>query len=151
MLSGCLLRYLSGKQSAWAVLYSHMWPIWFYHIFPHYLINGAISWKKLVNPKWVFWFSLQILSEIFLSLRNVQWHIVINVHLYVKHFVLRSGCKGNQPFSPDFRKKFNMKFHETFSTGRLVIPCGRTDGWTGGRTEGHDEPNSCFSGFCLSA
>ena len=34
-------------------------------------------------------------------------------------------------FSPtDFRKISNIKFHENPSSGRRVVPCGRTDGQT---------------------
>jgi hypothetical protein len=128
MLSGCLVPYLSSKQSACALLYCHVWPICLYHIFPHFLINGAISWKKLLNVKCVFWFSVQIPSETFLSLRRVQRDVAINVqHLHAKYLFLRPNCKENRLSSPDFRKKFNMKFHENLSTGRCVIPCGRTE------------------------
>ena len=26
--------------------YFHLWPVRLYHIFPHYLTNGTIFWKK---------------------------------------------------------------------------------------------------------
>jgi len=42
--------------------YCHLWPALLYNIFPHYLINGTIFEKKLLNTKCVFWFSLQLLS-----------------------------------------------------------------------------------------
>jgi hypothetical protein len=38
-----------AKRSA--VLYCHLWPVWLYHIFPHYLINGTIFWKKVIEHK----------------------------------------------------------------------------------------------------
>jgi len=51
-----------------------------YNTFPHYLINGTTFGKKLLNTKCVFWFSPQLLSEIFPILRterymatNVYW------------------------------------------------------------------------------
>jgi len=58
----------------------HLCPALLYNIFPHYLINGTI-FKKLLNIKCVFWFSLQCLSESFLILtwtgqvmiKNVYW------------------------------------------------------------------------------
>ena len=25
-----------------AILYCHLWSVWLYHIFPHYLMNGTI-------------------------------------------------------------------------------------------------------------
>jgi hypothetical protein len=57
-----------------------MWPVRFYHIFPHYLLNGTIFGETLLNIKHVLWFSLQLLSETFLILRRFQRHIITNVH-----------------------------------------------------------------------
>ena len=48
-------------------LYCHLWPDQIYSIFPHYLTNSMIL--KLLNIQYVFWFSLQFLSETFLILR----------------------------------------------------------------------------------
>jgi hypothetical protein len=70
---------------SFAVLYCHIWPVWLYYIFPHYLINGTIFGKKVTEQKCVFWCSLQYLPEIFLILRRIQRDIIINVH--------RSSCK----------------------------------------------------------
>jgi hypothetical protein len=53
------------------ILYCHLWPVWLYHIFPHYLMNGTIFRKKLWNVK-VFSFSLQLLFEMFLILRRIE-------------------------------------------------------------------------------
>jgi len=39
--------------------------------------------KKLLTIKCLFWFSLQLLSEIFLVVRRIQRDIVINVHIAV--------------------------------------------------------------------
>jgi len=38
------------------VLHSHLWPVWLYHIFPHYLMTQHDFWKKkkLLNIKCVF-------------------------------------------------------------------------------------------------
>jgi hypothetical protein len=57
----------------------HLWPVWLSHLFPHYPINGLITRMKSLNIKCVFWFSLQLLSETFLSLKNMWWDIVTNV------------------------------------------------------------------------
>jgi hypothetical protein len=39
-------------QSACAILYCHLWPVWLYHIFPRYLINGTIiGTKKIIEHK----------------------------------------------------------------------------------------------------
>jgi hypothetical protein len=35
-------------QRVCAVLYCHLWPVWPYHIFPHYLLNCMIFVKKSI-------------------------------------------------------------------------------------------------------
>ena len=56
-----------------------IWFVWIYHIFPRFLINGTNLGKRLFNLKHVFRFSLQPLSETFLSLRSVLRDTVVNV------------------------------------------------------------------------
>jgi hypothetical protein len=36
---------LSSKQSAFAALCCHLWPVWFYNIFPHHHIKATIFGK----------------------------------------------------------------------------------------------------------
>jgi hypothetical protein len=50
--------------------YVVMWPVWLYHIFPHYLINSTIFGNKLLNIKCMFWFSLQHVWNISHSKKN---------------------------------------------------------------------------------
>jgi hypothetical protein len=73
-------RYPTCKSHLFcAVLYCHLWPVWFYHVFPYYLITGTIfGKKKLLHIKCVFWLSLQLLSETSLILRRIQ-HIIIHL------------------------------------------------------------------------
>jgi hypothetical protein len=78
IVGNCLWPYLSNMQSACAMSY-YLWPVWHYHIFPHYLINSTIFGNKLLNIKCVFWFSLQLLPETFLILGIIQREIIINV------------------------------------------------------------------------
>ena len=52
--------------------YCHLLPEPLYDIFPHYLINGTILEKQLLNTKCVLRFSLQILSETFFTLRRSE-------------------------------------------------------------------------------
>ena len=40
--------------------YCHLRPLWLHHVFRHYLINGTIFGKKLLNIKCVFWIPLQL-------------------------------------------------------------------------------------------
>jgi hypothetical protein len=98
--------------------------------FPHYLIICDFK-KTLLTTKCVFWFSLQILSEIFLILRR-------NGRVMIKK-VLWSSCKipfflsdfnYTWLFVPDFspqifEKSSNTKFHENSFRGSLDFACGR--------------------------
>ena len=51
-----------------------------YGIFRHYLINCTNFGEKLLNIKYVFLFSLQLLSEMLLILRRIPPDIITNVH-----------------------------------------------------------------------
>jgi hypothetical protein len=46
-----------------------------------YLINGKNFVKMFLSIKYLFWFPLQLLFEIFLILRRIQRDIVICVHM----------------------------------------------------------------------
>jgi hypothetical protein len=130
---------LSSMHSACAVLYCHLWPVWFNDIFTHYFINGAIfEGKKSSNIKCVFWITLQFLSETFLILRRIQRDIIINcIDLHVKYPLFQSDFNETWIFATDFRKILDIKFHVHRSSGSRVVPCGQTDR--------HDEFNSHFS------
>jgi len=45
------------------------------------LINGAIFVKTLLNIKYLFSFSLQLLSEIFLVVRRIQRDMIMTIHV----------------------------------------------------------------------
>jgi hypothetical protein len=79
----CILALIIQHYLFCNVLYCHLWPVWLYHTFLHYLINGTIFEKKILKMKRVFRFSLQHLYETFLILRSER-DIVI---------VYRSSCK----------------------------------------------------------
>jgi len=92
----------------------------FFQIIPQTVL---FSENKLFNAKYVFWFSLQLLSETFLILRINQWDINTHVH--------GSSCKVpvilvrfQLPWilSTDFRKCSNIKFHENPSNGNRIDP-----------------------------
>jgi len=71
---------VSQHQSACAVLYCHLWPVWTYHIFLHFLTNGTIFGKKLLHTKCVFRLYLQLMFKTFLILRIIQRDMIKNVY-----------------------------------------------------------------------
>ena len=63
----CILRYTACSQPC-----CHLWSVRLHYIFPRYLINGIIFGKGLLNIEYVFRFSLQLMSEIFLILKTTK-------------------------------------------------------------------------------
>ena len=126
-------------QSACAVLHCHLWPVWFHTVFPHYLINGKIFGKKLLNVKCAFWLSLQLLSETFLILWKIQRDIITNVHsLHVTCPLFLLYFNETRIFSTQFREKsWNIKFHHNPSNRSRDVPCGQMDR--------HDKAKRTFS------
>jgi len=119
-------------QSPCAVLHCYLCPVWLYRVFLHHLIKDTILEKKMLKIKYVFWFSLQRLSETFLDLRRNRKCTYI--------FTWSTHCSGHSLMKLEFiwqifEKYLNIKFHENPSSDSRV-PCGRTDR--------HDEANSFF-------
>ena len=115
-------------QIASFVRLCHLWPVRLDHIFPHYLTNGTIFGRNVLNIKCMFWFPLQLLSETFLILRRIKRDIIIYVH--------RSSCQVtvilvrfySTWISPQILGKYpNIKFHQNPSSGSRVVPCGQTE------------------------
>jgi hypothetical protein len=108
--------------------YYYLWPVWFHHIFPHYLINSRIFGRKLLNTKCVFWFSLQLLFELFLILRT-QPNIITNVHRSSPkhtHYSCQISMKLGL-FDRFLKKSSNIKFYENLPSSSGTVPCGQTD------------------------
>jgi len=73
----CRLRYPECNAHA---PYCQMWLPPLYKIFPHYLINGRVLEKKLLNIKCLFRVSLYVLSETFFILRRNGRDMIKNVY-----------------------------------------------------------------------
>ena len=67
--------------------------------------------KKLLDIKCVFWFSVQLLSEIFLILRRNERDIIkMFIGLHVKYSLFLSYFNEAWKFSTEFRKILKCKF-----------------------------------------
>jgi len=89
ILSVCLQPYSSSTQSACAVLYCHLWPIWFYHIFPHYLTNGTIFRGKSYR-KWKV--CLDFLRNFILKNYHSKHNSLRRIHKRAQLFMQSVGC-----------------------------------------------------------
>jgi hypothetical protein len=101
-----------------------------------YIIRKPAQFSEKSYWTWnVFWFCLQLLSEIFLIQRRIQRDMIkkcILVSLQSIHYSCQVLMKTD--FSRQiFEKCSNIKFHENPPSGSSV-PCGRTD-TTYGRAE----------------
>ena len=90
----CSLRYPAFRANA---PFCHLWPVRFCCIFPHYLLNGMIIGKRLLNIRCVS-FSPQLLSETFLILRTTERYMIVNVRMSlceVPGILVRFECNLN--------------------------------------------------------
>jgi len=111
-MSVWLLLHLSSIQCACAILYCHLWPDWLYHICPHYLTNGTIfEKKKILSMKYVFWFSLQLLSETSHPKENSATYYRKYTVSFIKRVLFLSCQIFNETWisSTDFRKMLVYK------------------------------------------
>jgi hypothetical protein len=120
----CILSYLAFNVHE--LYYSHLWPVWLYHVFSYYLINTTIFGKKLLNINCVFWFSLQRLFETILIVRRIQRDSTINLRTSSYEIFFSQILIKHEFYREIFEKYSNMKFHENPSSGNSVISM-RTD------------------------
>ena len=85
----------------------------------------------------MFGFSLQLVSEIFLTLRRNERDMIKNVYWSsCKVSVILVRFSRNLVSLNRFKKNdTNIKFHENPSIGSRSVPCGRTDGQTDRRVD----------------
>jgi hypothetical protein len=132
----CILRHPACNAHA-PNLSSVVFPL--YNTLPHYLINGTIFEKKLLNTKCVFWFSLQLLYETFFILRRNEWDTIKNVYWSsCKVPLFLSDFNETWILSTEFRKilKYQMSWKSVEPEPSCYVQTdGRTDGQTDRRTD----------------
>jgi hypothetical protein len=120
-------------QSAYVVSYCNLWHVRLYIIFPHYLINGIIFVKKLLNTKCVLSLSKNFVWKIFHYKENWTRYdekfILVFVYSIPYFYFTLIKFEYSQKI---FKKSSHLTFHEnTISGSRVPCVCGRT----GGRTD----------------
>ena len=143
-MSVCLQPQLSGMQSACAILYCHLWPVWLYHIFSTLCHKDTTFEKGVIKHKICVLIFYTNLSGTFLIIRRIQRDIIITVYSYlckVPVIFIRFQSKMNF-FQQIFEKQPNIKFHKNPSSGSQVVPCGRTDRQLNRQTVRHEGANS---------
>jgi hypothetical protein len=110
-----------------AILWRHLWPLWLYHIFRHYLINCAIIEKMLLNIKCVFSFFKQLLSKIFLIIKEFsEISSQMSKRLHVKYPLFLSDFNETWISSIDFWRK--LKYQVSSKSVQWEPSCSlRTD------------------------
>jgi hypothetical protein len=109
-------------QSACAELYRHLWPVWLYHIFPHYLKNGTIFGKTVID----FLYNCCLKYCSFYTELSQIWPRIYN-DLSVKYPLFLSDLNETWILKTDFRKMRKYKISWISISGSRAVPCGRTD------------------------
>jgi len=113
-------------QSACAILY-YQWPVWPFHIFLHYLINGTIFGKKVIEYKLcVLIFSTTFVWNTSHSKKNSgRCYHKMYTGPHVKCSLFLSDFNETWIFSidpPPPKKNSNTSFHENSFSGSPVVP-----------------------------
>ena len=126
--------------------YFHLRPLRYHHFIRHYLINGTLFRKMLLEIKCVFWFFLQLLFETFLILRRNRRDIVMNVETWSCKIPIFCQILIRLDFLlTDFLEKSQI------SNLTKLHPLGAELFHVEWYTDGYDEPYSRFSQFCQRA
>jgi len=129
----CSLRYTPSNAHG---PYCHLGRVRLYIIIPHYRIKDRIFGKKmLMRIKFVFWFSLKLLSETVPILRRIERDMIKNVHW--------SSFKIQILIQFEFSRQIFEKYSNFMKIRPVVAEFVQADR----RTYRHDGTNSRFSKF----
>jgi len=116
-------------------------------IFFHIILQTtrfSIKKKKFLSLKYVFWFSLQSLSETSLIVRRIEQDVVKNYYIFPHVKCLYNILMKLKFYRQIFEKFWNIKLKKIRSLRTQFHVERRTDVGTGG----HDGAISRFSQFC---
>jgi hypothetical protein len=113
--------------------YCHLWPARQCSVF-HIILETARFSEKL-KIKYVFWFSLQILSATCLNLRIIKGDMIkMYIGLHVECTLFLSNFSGTKIFSTNVRT--NIQYKIPLKSVQWEPSCSmKTDGRTDGRTD----------------
>jgi hypothetical protein len=134
----CRFRYLMWNAHA---PYCHLWPAPLYSVFPHFLLNGTIFWKKSTEHQiCVFYFSTTTVWNTSHSKKKLaRYNKKMNIGLHVNCHLFLSDFNETWIFSTDFRKV--LQYQILWKSVQWKTSCSR-------RTDGHDKANSRVPQFC---
>ena len=108
------------------------------HCFPRYLTNGTISRTRYWTHKYVFRFSLQILSETFLILRRTEPNGSLSqvpAGIHVQYPLLLSSFKETNFLDRVSKSTRTLNFMDRFPVGAEFFHETRRDGRTDGQKD----------------
>ena len=109
------------------ILYCHLWPVWLYRIFPHYLIKGEIFRKQITEHQRcvLIFFTMSEKNCLFQEVSKTVSEMCIGLH--VKYPLCLSDLTKLDFSWQIFEKFWNIKFHENPCRGFRGVPCIQTD------------------------
>jgi hypothetical protein len=120
-------------QCSCTVLCCHLWPVWPYHIFPHYLISGTIFGGKNVLNIRKMRVSVSSTTRIWnrSHYKRIKQDVITNIHrsTYKEPLVVVS-FELNENTIEIFEKYSNIILHDNPSSGCRLVPCRLTNGKT---------------------
>ena len=141
MYCNCSLRYPACNAHA---PYCHLWPVWLYITFPHYLVSSTVfETKKMEHKMYAMIFSTTFVWNLSRSMKNWARYDKNVYCASCKAPLLLLDFNETWIFCTDFRKI--LKYQISFKSDQCETSCSmRTDG----QTYRHKDARRRFSQFC---